>query len=228
MPRPPRNVPAEAPSPHVPARTRPRDVLAEAPLGRAVAALLAVAAVTALAAGGASAAPGRPDPHGVGSGQGAPPWPAPADPAAAARAAGLEMMSAEGMVQHTHTHLDVLVDGRPVTVPAAIGIDLPHRLISPLHTHDTSGVIHVESPRRADFTLGQFMAEWRVPLTADRIGGLHASAGRSVRAYVNGRAVAGNPATIVLREHDEIALVLARDTDTRPVPASYAWSQHGH
>ncbi|MCX5381784.1 hypothetical protein [Streptomyces sp. NBC_00083] len=225
MSRPSTSARTEAPPRHVPAGAPPRTVLAEAPLGRAVAALLAVAAVTALAAGGASAAPGRPDPHGVGAGQGAPPWPAPADPSAAARAAGLEMMSAEGMVQHTHTHLDVLVDGRPVTVPAAIGIDLPRRLISPLHTHDTSGVIHVESPKRADFTLGQFMAEWRVPLAEDRIGGLHAGPGRRLRAYVNGRAVAGNPAAIVLREHDEIALVLTKDTDTRPVPASYTWSR---
>ncbi|MER0446446.1 hypothetical protein ABR738_18075 [Streptomyces sp. Edi4] len=199
------------------------NALAGSPPGRVLAALVAVAAVTALAAQGASAAPGRLDPHGPGAGQGAPPWPAPADPEAAAGAAGLEMMSAEGMVQHTHTHLDVLVDGRAVTVPASIGIDAPRGLISPLHTHDTSGVIHVESPKRADFTLGQFMAEWGVPLSADRVGGLHAGAGRRLRAYVNGRAVAGNPAAIVLRERDEIALVLTRDTDTRPAPASYAW-----
>ncbi|AYG82178.1 hypothetical protein DWB77_04348 [Streptomyces hundungensis] len=198
------------PSGNVPATLR---------LAGAVAALLAVTALTAQ--GATAAAPGRPDPHPVG--EGAPPWPAPADPAAAAKSAGLEMLSAEGMVQHTHTHLDVLVDGRPVTVPASIGIDAPHRLISPLHTHDTSGVIHVESPKRADFTLGQFMTEWGVPLSADRIGGLHAVGGRHLKAYVNGRAVAGNPAAIVLRERDEIALVLTRDTDTHPVPASYAW-----
>uniref|UniRef100_A0AAU2V8I1 Uncharacterized protein n=1 Tax=Streptomyces sp. NBC_00003 TaxID=2903608 RepID=A0AAU2V8I1_9ACTN len=205
----------------------PRNLLAAAPLTRAVAALLAVAA-TALLTGGASAAPGRPDPHphGVGAGKGAlPPWPAPADASAAVAAAGLEMLSAEGMVQHTHTHLDVLVDGKPVTVPAAIGIDEPRGRISPVHTHDTSGVIHVESPRRADFTLGQFMAEWQVPLAADRIGGLHSGGGRHLTTYLNGRKVAGNPSAIVLRAHDEIALVFTRDTDTRPVPKSYDWPQ---
>ncbi|KOU39220.1 MULTISPECIES: hypothetical protein [unclassified Streptomyces] len=202
-----------------------RNVLAAAPLGRAVAALLAVAAA-ALLSGGASAAPGRPDPHGVSAGQGAlPPWPAPADASAAVAAAGLEMLSAEGTVQHTHTHLDVLVEGEHVTVPASIGIDEPRGRISPVHTHDTSGVIHVESPRRAVFTLGQFMAEWRVPLSADRIGGLHAGGGRHLTAYVNGRKAAGNPAAIVLRAHDEIALVFARGNDTRPVPKTYDWPQ---
>ncbi|MFE9120792.1 hypothetical protein [Streptomyces sp. NPDC007172] len=203
----------------------PRNVLAVAPLGRALTALLAVAAVTALAAGGAKAASVRPDPHGVDAGRDAlPPWPAPADASAAVAAAGLEMLPAEGVVQHTHTHLDVLVDGRPVTVPAAIGIDEPRRRISPLHTHDTSGVIHVESPRRATFTLGQFMAEWRVPLDAKRIGGLHAGGGRHLSAYVNGHRAAGDPAALVLREHDEIALVFARDGDKHPVPKTYAWS----
>ncbi|MFF4182129.1 hypothetical protein ACFYZ9_02980 [Streptomyces sp. NPDC001691] len=192
-----------------------------------LAALLALTAVTALATGDAAAAPGRPDPHRAGVGQDAlPPWPAPADASAAVAAAGLEMLSAEGMVQHTHTHLDVLVDGRPVTVPASIGIDEPRRRISPLHTHDTSGVIHVESPRRAEFTLGQFMAEWQVPLGQDRIGGLHAGRGRHLTAYVNGRKAAGNPAAIVLHAHDEIALVFARDTDRGPVPKDYAWP-HG-
>ncbi|MFG3285401.1 hypothetical protein [Streptomyces sp. NPDC048111] len=201
-----------------------RNVLAAAPLGRALAALLAVAAVSAFAAGGAKAAPLRPDPHGVTEGRGTlPPWPAPADASAAVAAAGLQMLPSEGVVQHTHTHLDVLVDGRPVSVPAAIGIDGPRRRISPLHTHDTSGIIHVESPRRAVFTLGQFMAEWRVPLDAHRIGGLHEGAGRHLTAYVNGRRAPGNPAALVLRGHDEIALVFGRDTDHRKVPKSYAW-----
>ncbi|MFJ8310920.1 MULTISPECIES: hypothetical protein [unclassified Streptomyces] len=186
-----------------------------------LAALLAVTAVAALGAGGASA---MPDPRDPGAEQtGPPPWPAPADASAAVREAGLPMLSSEGVVQHTHTHLDVLVDRRSVTVPASIGIDEPGGRISPVHTHDTSGVIHVESPRPAVFTLGQFMAEWRVPLAADRIGGLRTGKGRHLTAYVNGRKVGGDPAAIVLRDHDEIALVVARDTDTGSVPKSYAW-----
>jgi len=52
-----------------------------------------------------------------------PPWPVAADTAAAVRAAGLPMLEQEGMVEHIHAHLDVIVDGRPVPVPASIGID---------------------------------------------------------------------------------------------------------
>src|SRR5690348_2649465 len=65
-------------------------------------------------------------------------WPAPSDATAQAKAAGLPMLGQEGQVLHIHSHLDVFVDGKPVTVPAEIGIDLARQQISPLHTHDTS------------------------------------------------------------------------------------------
>jgi hypothetical protein len=79
-----------------------------------------------------------------------PPWSAPTDAAAAMRAAGLPMLSREGTVEHIHAHLDVRVDAQPVEVPAMIGID--RRGISPVHTHDSTGVIHIESPVKRRFT----------------------------------------------------------------------------
>jgi hypothetical protein len=33
-------------------------------------------------------------------------------------------------------------------------------VFSPLHTHDTSGIIHVESPTVRSFTLGEFVDLW--------------------------------------------------------------------
>jgi hypothetical protein len=95
-----------------------------------------------------------------------PPWPAPSDATAAAGRAGLPMLSSEGNVEHIHVHLDVLVDGQPVQVPANIGIDEVHPGISPLHTHDDSGVIHIESPVKRQFSLGEFFTEWGVSLSA--------------------------------------------------------------
>lgn len=76
-----------------------------------------------------------------------PPWPAPSDASAAVAAAGLPMMGAEGQVEHIHAHLDVLVHSRAVQVPAGIGIDRQRSTISPLHTHDDTGVNHIEAPR---------------------------------------------------------------------------------
>jgi hypothetical protein len=44
-------------------------------------------------------------------------------------------------------------------VPAGIGIKPPD-CIYWLHTHDISGIIHVESPDNRTFTLGQFFDIW--------------------------------------------------------------------
>jgi hypothetical protein len=150
-----------------------------------------------------------------------PPWPAPADATAAAGKAGLPMLSSEGMAEHIHVHLDVLVDGKPVQVPANIGIDSARRAISPLHTHDDSGVIHVESPVKREFSLGEFFTEWGVSLSPDNIGGLRAVDGKTVRAYVNGQPHTGNPAAIMFAPHDEIALVYGPPQPGEKVPTTY-------
>ena len=74
---------------------------------------------------------------------------------------------AMGMM-HIHTHLSLVIDGKAAVVPANIGIDpsmwKDHTLdsygmsgMAPLHTHKDDGVIHVESYKDRDFTLGQFL-----------------------------------------------------------------------
>src|SRR6478609_6521217 len=108
------------------------------------------------------------------------PWPAPPDPLALARKAGLTPEPHEFFGFHVHSHLDVFVNGAPVQVPAGIGIDIHdpavhHEVledgsdayggidppckapcISPLHTHDVSGVLHTESQGSEPNRLGQF------------------------------------------------------------------------
>jgi hypothetical protein len=153
-----------------------------------------------------------------------PPWPAPSNASAAVRAAGLPMLGSEGTAQHIHAHLDVIANGSAVPVPADLGIDETTQQISPLHTHDTTGIIHVESPdAHATYTLGQFFAEWQVPLSSDRIGGLSVDATHHLRVYVNGQLQAGDPAAIILKAHDEIAIVYGTDAQSVTVPKSYAW-----
>ncbi|MEU1629002.1 hypothetical protein ABZ746_27545 [Streptomyces sp. NPDC020096] len=153
----------------------------------------------------------------------APPWDAPTDASARAQAAKLPMLGAEGQVMHIHTHLDILVNGRPVTVPAFIGIDARQQRISPLHTHTPDGVIHIESPVKATFTLGQFMTEWNVALSAQQLGGLKAEGGKELHAYVNGKQIKGDPAAIELKAHDEIALVYGPAGAQVKIPSSFNW-----
>jgi hypothetical protein len=152
---------------------------------------------------------------------GPPPWPAPTDVPAAVRQAGLPLMGSEGSALHIHAHLDVFVNGQAVPVPADIGIDQHAGTISPLHTHDGSGVIHIESPVQATFSLAQFVTEWQVGLSASRLGGLRTGTGQELRVYVNGQQVPGNPGALTLHGHDVIAVVYG--VAPNQIPSAYDW-----
>lgn len=155
----------------------------------------------------------------------APPWDTPADPGTRVAAAGLPMLGQEGTTLHIHAHLDVIADGKAVTVPALIGIDETNQQISPLHTHDTSGVVHIESPVKADFTLGQFMTEWNVPISKDGLGTLKTGGGKELHLFVNGKEQTGDPAAVKLGAHEEIAIVFGAPADKVTVPTSYKWPE---
>lgn len=155
-------------------------------------------------------------------GTGPGPWAVPADQVDAIKAAGLSPLSAEGTAEHYHAHLDVFVNGTKVPVPADIGIDENAQRISALHTHDASGVIHIETPTKGEpYYLGQLFREWDVALSADQIGGLHTDATHTLTAYVNGKPVAGNPADIQLAAHQEVTVVYGTTSQHVDVPKSY-------
>ncbi len=157
-----------------------------------------------------------------------PPWAAPADAAARMTAAGLLELTSEGTAAHYHAHLDILIDGRAVTVPADIGIDNQAQRISAVHTHDPSGVIHVESPTAATpYYLGEFFTEWDVALTSSQIGALHADGTNTLTAYVNGHRNTGDTAAIKLANHQEIALIYGPIGKTKSVPSTYNFAARG-
>jgi hypothetical protein len=130
---------------------------------------------------------------------------------------GLHALPQEGVALHIHQHLDVYVAGRRVTVPAEIGIDVAQQFITEIHTHDASGIVHVESPKVRRFTLGQVFGEWGVKLTSQCVGRYCGS----VHWWVNGRAMHGDPSSLVLRSHQEI--VVAAGPRPFQVPRSYAF-----
>jgi hypothetical protein len=156
-----------------------------------------------------------------------PTWPPPtgAEGLKAVHAAGLEAYGTEMLKYHIHAHLDVIVDGKPVTVPPQIGFAYDIRgkpnALSSLHTHQPDGVIHVEAPKQADYTLGQFFKEWQVPLSRTCVGDLCADANHTLQFFVNGKQVTGDPNAIVLHAHDEIAVMYTtKGREVKP-PTSY-------
>jgi hypothetical protein len=130
---------------------------------------------------------------------------------------GLNPLTNEGQVIHIHQHLDVFVNGKQEPVPQGIGI-YDGQFLTELHTHDATGIMHVESPTNRHFSLGQFFGVWGVRLTADCVGGYCRQVTPWI-VYVNGQPYSGDPAALVLREHQEIAFVIG--TPPKKIPSSY-------
>jgi hypothetical protein len=148
-------------------------------------------------------------------------WSRNPDQTSTSKKAGLPMLGGEMTQVHYHAHLDIVVDGQPVTVPQYVGIDENAQTITALHTHDTSGVIHIESGADIPFTLGQFFTEWGQQLSSTQVGPVAVGADKEVHLIVNGKEVTGDPAKYVLKAHDEVALVVGAKGQTPQVPSSY-------
>lgn len=62
------------------------------------------------------------------------------------------------LVYHWHTQLFVYSSGAPVTIAANVG--LIAGCTEPLHTHDTTGTIHVETDINRFYSIGDFYLVW--------------------------------------------------------------------
>lgn len=147
-----------------------------------------------------------------------PPWPSESSLLSQRlRPSGLDALTMEGAVLHHHEHLDLYVNGRKVAVPPLVGINEQAGFLTELHTHDASGIIHVESPVQRSFTLGQFFCEWGVKLSATCLGPYR---GR-LSWWVNGVRRHDNPAQLALGQHQEIVIAAGRPPTS--VPGSYSF-----
>jgi hypothetical protein len=199
-------------------------------VGASIVGVLGAVAVTATAATVVKPAP-KPA-------HGAAPWPAPANPLRRTLAAGLAPERKETLTHHVHAHLDVFVNGRRVVVPAGIGINIKDPgvkvfrdtpdgskaygrielcakpCISPLHTHDNTGVLHTESASPVPNRLGQFFTEWGVRLGRACVGGYCRPS--NIEFYVNGNRYGGDPRAILLTDRKEIAIIIG--TPPKKIP----------
>lgn len=62
------------------------------------------------------------------------------------------------LAMHIHPRIQIIIDGQQQQIPANIGVG--HELMRPIHTHDSSGEIHVEGPCKRDFVVGDFFKIW--------------------------------------------------------------------
>ena len=171
---------------------------------------------------------------------GFPEWPAPDDPIQRTAEAGLTPDVKEHLQTHRHSHLDVFVDGEAVPVPAAIGIDITdpgvqhfpdgghggieectNPCISPLHTHDETGIIHTEAAADTLLTLGQLFTEWGVRLDEECVGEFCESE-TDIAVHIDGDEYEGDPADIELDDQLVIAIVIGTPPDRIPETADFS------
>jgi hypothetical protein len=133
---------------------------------------------------------------------------------------GIPELGQEQLAFHIHQHLDLYNNGKPITVPAGVGIHPGSNFFfADLHTHAPSNVIHVESAQTYDYTLGQFFGVWGVRLTKTCLGGLCGAAPLNI--WVDGIPFFGDPTKLVLFDHEEI--VIAYGTPPTKIPHSFDW-----
>lgn len=106
---------------------------------------------------------------------------------------------------HIHAHVTMYVNGTKTPIPANVGIAPDGSCLYWLHTHDDSGVIHIEAPAGVSATFGNFLDIW-----GQRFQQLgypsQLSDATGWQVYVNGKPFRGNFRTIPLQSHTLITL----------------------
>ena len=132
---------------------------------------------------------------------------------------GIRCLGSEQLLFHIHAHLTVFVNGVARRIPGGVGIVDPQVSQTPvgayvgggncfywLHTHAADGIVHIESPVKRTFTLGDFFDVWGQRLSGRQVG----PATGTVTAIYNGRAYEGSPRDIPLTRHAQIQLDVGR------------------
>jgi len=105
---------------------------------------------------------------------------------------------------HTHTMLTITQDEKKIVVPADVGET--EKCMHPLHTHDTTGLIHMEYPLPVPFFLGDFFDVMGVSFSDTQVGAIRTYDGYKITVKKNGKRVNGMYRWIWLKDLDKIEL----------------------
>ena len=151
------------------------------------------------------------------------PWDANAAKSAArATALGLP---AEGTTMHEHADVEIFVHASKEPVPTDIGIDASKGTIQSIHTHDDTGLVHLESSQSREFTLGEFFGVWGVRFTPSCLGAYCNEGNNRLQVFVDGEEVNGSLQDVQL--DDQTVIVVTYGTPTElpdPIPSSFDFS----
>ena len=123
---------------------------------------------------------------------------------------------------HIHALVSIYQDGKRLGLPDSVGRG--SGCSYEMHTHDITGIMHIETDVPKVFTLGQFFALWGQPLTTAAVAGLPGKPAYYVIDKEQVVRFTGDPATIALNAHREIVIVTG--TPPTQVPR-YDWGATG-
>ena len=93
------------------------------------------------------------------------------------------------VVEHYHVTLSIIIDGSNVEIPADTGIQdefCPDGMRG-IHTHDSTGKLHIETPDQENGTIGAFFAIWNQTFNQNQILDNQANSEFEIIMEVNGQ-----------------------------------------
>lgn len=105
---------------------------------------------------------------------------------------------------HIHPTLSLVINGENINIPSGIGIE-QGGCMHPIHTHETTGKIHIESPKPAEFHLSDFFLVWGKTYTKDQILDAKVDETHRIRMMVNG-VESSDYENLILRDNDNILI----------------------
>lgn len=128
---------------------------------------------------------------------------------------------------HIHAQVSLYVNGEQLAIPKGIGVMNPQAAngfviggscFYWVHTHDATGIIHVEPPTHIEVKLGDLFDLWGQPLSNTGVAGFNGN----VTVFVDGKKYTDDPRAIVFEAHKQIALEVGTPIVT---PAFYLFPQ---
>jgi hypothetical protein len=122
---------------------------------------------------------------------------------------------------HHHVHLSLFVNGTQIAIPRGTGMKNPAKsnfiyhadCFYWLHTHDETGIIHMEAPTSRFYDLHDYFYEWGESLSATNVAGYTGT----VTVFINGVQQSIDPRQIRFSPYEEITLELGSPIVPPPV-----------
>lgn len=108
---------------------------------------------------------------------------------------------------HIHPSIEISILGENYRIPANVGIQ--GNGMRYVHTHDSSGELHIESPYYYPFTIKDFFYIWGVQFNNTCVFDYCEDGDHSFKVYVNSREVA-DPENTVMLDNDRIQIIFEK------------------